>query len=126
MAVCRKTIFASLIAVIVIALSGRAPSLAEVKSSQATPVVLNVHDANASPLDAVMVTRAATVCAEGNYALDATGKLGYMFPTVGVSVVRGSSDIRTPVTWRVVAHDSLGNAAREKLLNAYSVCTKAR
>ena len=122
----KKTIFAMLLGVIVMSPIGRAPSAADHKTSGTFPVVLSADKANASALNAFMVTRSATVCSEGIYALDATGKLGYMVPTVGVSVIRGSSDIRTPMTWRVVALDSLDNATRQKISQAYSVCTKAR
>ncbi len=45
---------------------------------------------------------------------------------IGPTVLRGSLDLATAVTWRVVALDSLDAAAREGLAQAYTVCTQTR
>ncbi len=82
--------------------------------------------ASAETLKAVVVTPSPTLCAEGRLALDIDGKPGYLVPAVGPSVIRGSLDIATPVTWQVVALDRVDGATRDRLAPAYALCTKAR
>jgi len=89
-------------------------------------VIVSAAAAGASPLNSFMITPSSVNCVQGRLAIGADGTVGVVAPMVGPTVLRGSSDLETVVTWRVVDLDSLGPAARQGLAQAYTVCTRTR
>jgi hypothetical protein len=98
------------------------------KPGEATGLVIVSAAAagGASPLNSFMITPSSVNCVQGRLAIGADGTVGVVAPVVGPTVLRGSSDLETVVTWRVVDLDSLGPAARNGLAQAYTVCTRTR
>ena len=121
----KEHLYTSLAGAFVLVLMTGTPLAAQETADQMPPVVLGANAGNASPLNAFSVTPSATLCTQGRLAL-ADGKLGYVVPMVGPTVMRGSLEMQTPVTWRVVTLDHLDRAARDALSNTYAVCTQAR
>jgi len=124
----RKALPACLLAASVPALIAFAAQAAQ-KPGEATGLVIVSAAAaagGASPLNSFMITPSSVNCVQGRLAIGADGTVGVVAPVVGPTVLRGSSDLETVVTWRVVDLDSLGPAARQGLAQAYTVCTRTR
>ena len=124
----RRIILAvSLLAVWVPALIGYAALAAEKPGGLKGSVIVSAAaESGASPLNSFMITPSSVNCVQGRLAIGADGTVGIPAPVIGPTVLRGSSDLATAVTWRVVALDSLDAAAREGLAQAYTVCTQTR
>ena len=122
----KKFISVSLLAASVPALVAFA-ALASQQSGEATgSVIVSAAAGGTSPLNSFMITPSSVNCVQGRLAIGADGTVGVVAPMVGPTVLRGSSDLETVVTWRVVDLDSLGPAARKGLAQAYTVCTRTR
>ncbi len=115
----------SLLAASVPALVAFAAEAAQQPGEPPVPVIVSAAG-GASPLNSFMITPSSVNCVQGKLAIGADGTVGVVVPMVGPTVLRGSSDLETAVTWRVVALDSLGAAARQGLAQAYTVCTRTR
>ena len=124
----RKIILSvSLLAAWVPALIGYAALAAENPGGMKRSVIVSAAaEGGASPLNSFMITPSSVNCVQGRLAIGADGTVGIPAPVIGPTVLRGSSDLATAVTWRVVALDSLDAAAREGLAQAYTVCTQTR
>ncbi len=120
-----KALSASLLAACVPALIAFAAQAAEQTGEPNVPVIVSAA-AEGGPLNSFMITSSSVNCVQGRLAIGADGTVGVVAPVVGPTVLRGSSDLETAVTWRVVALDSLGAAARQGLAQAYTVCTRTR
>ncbi len=122
-----KPLPACLLAACALALTGLAAQAAQ-KTGEATGsvIVSAAAGGNASPLNSFMITPSSVNCVQGKLAIGADGTVGVVAPVVGPTVLRGSSDLETAVTWRVVDLDGLGAAARQGLAQAYTVCTRTR
>ncbi len=120
-----KALSASLLAACVPALVAFAAQAAEQTGEPTVPVIVSAA-AEGGPLNSFMITESSVNCVRGRLAIGADGTVGVVAPVVGPTVLRGSSDLETAVTWRVVALDSLGPAARKGLAQAYTVCTQTR
>ena len=117
----------SLLAAWVPALIGYAALAAEKPGGMKRSVIVSAAaEGGASPLNSFMITPSSVNCVQGRLAIGADGTVGIPAPVIGPTVLRGSSDLATAVTWRVVALDSLDAAAREGLAQAYTVCTQTR
>ncbi len=117
----------SLLAALVPALIGYAAQAAEKPGGMKGSVIVSAAaEGGASPLNSFMITPSSVNCVQGRLAIGADGTVGIPAPVIGPTVLRGSSDLATAVTWRVAALDSLDAAAREGLAQAYTVCTKTR
>ena len=117
----------SLLAAWVPALIGYAALAAEKPGGMKGSVIVSAAaESGASPLNSFMITPSSVNCVQGRLAIGADGTVGIPAPVIGPTVLRGSSDLATAVTWRVVALDSLDAAAREGLAQAYTVCTQTR
>ena len=121
----RKALPACLLAASVPALVAFAVQAAEQTGKLTVPVIVNA-DAEGGPLNSFMITPSSVNCVQGRLAIGADGTVGVVAPMVGPTVLRGSSDLETVVTWRVVDLDSLGPVARKGLAQAYTVCTRTR
>ena len=121
----RKALPACLLAACVAALIGLAAQAAQKSGGPKGSVIVSAA-AGGGPLYSVMITESSVNCVQGRLAIGADGTVGVVAPVVGPTVLRGSSDLETAVTWRVVALDSLGPAARKGLAQAYTVCTRTR
>ncbi len=121
----RKALSVSLLAASVPALVAFAAQAAEQTGKLTVPVIVGAA-AEGGPLNSFMITPSSVNCVQGRLAIGADGTVGVVAPVVGPTVLRGSSDLETAVTWRVVALDSLGPAARKGLAQAYTVCTRTR
>ena len=121
----RKALPACLLAASVPALVAFAAQAAEQTGKLTVPVIVGA-DAEGGPLNSFMITPSSVNCVQGRLAIGADGTVGVVAPVVGPTVLRGSSDLETVVTWRVVDLDSLGPAARQGLAQAYTVCTRTR
>ena len=121
----RKALPACLLAASVPALVAFAAQAAEQTGKLTVPVIVGA-DAEGGPLNSFMITPSSVNCVQGRLAIGADGTVGVVAPVVGPTVLRGSSDLETVVTWRVVDLDSLGPAARKGLAQAYTVCTRTR
>ena len=121
----RKALPACLLAACVPALIGLAAQAAQKSGGPKGSVIVSAA-AGGGPLYSVMITESSVNCVQGRLAIGADGTVGVVAPVVGPTVLRGSSDLETAVTWRVVALDSLGAAARQGLAQAYTVCTRTR
>ena len=124
----RKALPVCLLAASVPALIAFAAQAAQ-KPGEATGLVIVSAAAaagGASPLNSFMITPSSVNCVQGRLAIGADGTVGVVAPVVGPTVLRGSSDLETVVTWRVVDLDGLGAAARQGLAQAYTVCTRTR
>ncbi len=120
-----KTLSTSLLAASVPALVAFAAQAAEQTGELTVPVIVSAA-AEGGPLNSFMITPSSVNCVQGRLAIGADGTLGVVAPVVGPTLLRGSSDLETVVTWRVVALDALGAAARQNLAQAYTVCTRTR
>ena len=117
----------SLLAAWVPALIGYAALAAENPGGMKRSVIVSAAaEGGVSPLNSFMITPSSVNCVQGRLAIGADGTVGIPAPVIGPTVLRGSSDLATAVTWRVVALDSLDAAAREGLAQAYTVCTQTR
>ena len=121
----RKALPACLLAACVPALIGLAAQAAQKSGGPKGSVIVSAA-AGGGPLYSVMITESSVNCVQGRLAIGADGTVGVVAPVVGPTVLRGSSDLATAVTWRVVALDSLGPAARQGLAQVYTVCTRTR
>ncbi len=121
----RKALPACLLAACVPALVAFAAQAAEQTGELTVPVIVGAGAAG-GPLNSFMITPSSVNCVQGRLAIGADGTVGVVAPVVGPTVLRGSSDLETVVTWRVVDLDSLGPAARKGLAQAYTVCTRTR
>ena len=121
----KKSLSVSLLAASVPALVAFAAQAAEQTGELTVPVIVSAA-AGGGPLNSFMITPSSVNCVQGRLAIGADGTVGVVAPVVGPTVLRGSSDLETVVTWRVVALDSLGPAARKGLAQAYTVCTRTR
>ena len=123
----RVILSVSLLAAWVSALIGYAALAAEIPGGLKGSVIVSAAaESGASPLNSFMITPSSVNCVQGRLAIGADGTVGIPAPVIGPTVLRGSSDLATAVTWRVVALDSLDAAAREGLAQAYTVCTQTR
>ena len=123
----RVILSVSLLAAWVSALIGYAALAAEIPGGLKGSVIVSAAaESGASPLNSFMITPSSVNCVQGRLAIGADGTVGIPAPVIGPTVLRGSSDLATAVTWRVVALDSLEAAAREGLAQAYTVCTQTR
>ncbi len=123
----RKALPACLLVACVPALIGYAALAAEKPGGLKGSVIVSAAaESGASPLNSFMITPSSVNCVQGRLAIGADGTVGVPAPVMGPTVLRGSSDLATAVTWRVVALDSLDAAAREGLAQAYTVCTRTR
>ncbi len=123
----RKALPACLLAACVPALIGYAALAAEKPGGLKGSVIVSAAaESGASPLNSFMITPSSVNCVQGRLAIGADGTVGIPAPVIGPTVLRGSSDLATAVTWRVAALDSLDAAAREGLAQAYTVCTQTR
>ncbi len=120
-----KILPASLLAASVPALIAFAAQAVEQTGELTVPVIVSAA-AEGGPLNAFMITPSSVNCVQGRLAIGADGTVGVVVPVVGPTVLRGSSDLETAVTWRVVDLDGLGAAARQGLAQAYTVCTRTR
>ncbi len=117
----------SLLAASVPALIGYAALAAEKAGGMKGSVIVSAAaEGGASPLNSFMITPSSANCVQGRLAIGADGTVGIPAPVIGPTMLRGSSDLATAVTWRVAALDSLDAAAREGLAQAYTVCTQTR
>ena len=117
----------SLLAAWVPALIGYAALAAEKPGGMKGSVIVSAAaESGASPLNSFMITPSSVNCVQGRLAIGADGTVGIPAPVIGPTVLRGSADLATAVTWRVVPLDSLDAAAREGLAQAYTVCTQTR
>ncbi len=121
----RKALPACLLAASVPALVAFAALAAEKPGGMKGSVIVSAA-AGGGPLYSVMITESSVNCVQGRLAIGADGTVGIPAPVIGPTVLRGSSDLATAVTWRVVDLDSLGPAARKGLAQAYTVCTRTR
>ncbi len=122
----KKSISVSLLAASVPALVAFAAQAAQQPGEPPIPVIVSAAAGGASPLNSFMITPSSVNCVQGRLAIGADGTVGVVAPVVGPTVLRGSSDLETVVTWRVVALDRLGAAARQGLAPAYPVGTRTR
>ena len=122
----RKALPVCLLAASVPALIAFAAQAAQKPGEATGLVIVSAAAAGASPLNSFMITPSSVNCVQGRLAIGADGTVGVVAPMVGPTVLRGSSDLETVVTWRVVDLDSLGPAARKGLAQAYTVCTRTR
>ena len=122
----RKALPVCLLAASVPALIAFAAQAAQKPGEATGLVIVSAAAAGASPLNSFMITPSSVNCVQGRLAIGADGTVGVVAPVVGPTVLRGSSDLETVVTWRVVDLDSLGPAARKGLAQAYTVCTRTR
>jgi len=123
----RKALPACLLAASVPALIAFAAQAAQQPGEATGSVIVSAAaGGGASPLNSFMITPSSVNCVQGRLAIGADGTVGVVAPVVGPTVLRGSSDLETAVTWRVVDLDSLGPAARQGLAQAYTVCTRTR
>ncbi len=120
-----KALPASLLAACVPALIAFAVQAAGHPGEPTVPVIVGAA-AGGGPLNSFMITPSSVNCVQGRLAIGADGTVGVVAPVIGPTVLRGSSDLETAVTWRVVALDSLGAAQRQGLAQAYTVCTRTR
>ncbi len=120
-----KVLPACLLAACVPALIGLTAQAAEQTGAPTVPVIVGAA-AGGGPLNSFMITPSSVNCVQGRLAIGADGTVGVVAPVVGPTVLRGSSDLETVVTWRVVDLDGLGAAARQGLAQAYTVCTRTR
>ncbi len=120
-----KALSTSLLAARVPALVAFAAQAAEQTGELTGPVIVSAA-AEGGPLNSFMITPSSVNCVQGRLAIGADGTVGVVAPVVGPTLLRGSSDLETVVTWRVVALDGLGAAARQGLAQAYTVCTQTR
>ncbi len=116
----------SLLAASVPALVAFAAQAAQKPGEATGSVIVSAAAGGASPLNSFMITPSSVNCVQGRLAIGADGTVGVVAPMVGPTVLRGSSDLETVVTWRVVDLDGLGAAARQGLAQAYTVCTRTR
>ena len=121
----RKALPACLLAACIPALVAFAAQAAEQTGERTVPVIVSVA-AEGGPLNSFMITPSSVNCVQGRLAIGADGTVGVVAPVVGPTVLRGSSELETVVTWRVVDLDSLGPAACKGLAQAYTVCTRTR
>ncbi len=121
----RKALPACLLAACIPALVAFAAQAAEQTGKLTVPVIVSAA-AEGGPLNSFMITPSSVNCVQGRLAIGADGTVGIPAPVIGPTVLRGSSDLATAVTWRVVDLDSLGPAARQGLAQAYTVCTRTR
>ncbi len=122
----RKALPACLLAASVPALIAFAAQAAQQPGEATGSVIVSAAAGGTSPLNSFMITPSSVNCVQGRLAIGADGTVGVVAPVVGPTVLRGSSDLETAVTWRVVDLDSLGPAARQGLAQAYTVCTRTR
>ncbi len=108
----RKALPACLLAACVPALVAFAAQAAGQTGESTVPVIVSAAG-EGGPLNSFMITPSSVNCVQGRLAIGADGTVGVVAPMVGPTVLRGSSDLETAVTWRVVALDSLGPAARQ-------------
>lgn len=120
-----KSLSVSVLAASIPALAAFAAQAAEQTGKLTVPVSVS-EATEGGPLNSFMFTLSSVNCVQGRLAIGAGGTVGVVAPMVGPAVLRGSSGLETAVTWRVVALDGLGAAARQGLARAYTVCTKAR
>ncbi len=120
-----KALSTSVLAASVPALIAFAVQAAEHTGAPTVPVIVGAA-AGGGPLNSFMITPSSVNCVQGRLAIGADGTVGVVAPVIGPTVLRGFSDLETVVTWRVVALDSLGPAARQGLAQAYTVCTRTR
>ena len=121
----RKALPACLLAACIPALVAFAAQAAEQTGERTVPVIVSVA-AEGGPLNSFMITPSSVNCVQGRLTIGADGTVGVVAPVVGPTLLRGSSDLETVVTWRVVDLDSLGPAARQGLAQTYTVCTRTR
>lgn len=77
---------------------------------------LTVQTGAYGPANAVTISRDASLtCAQGPVAIDGDGRLGYLVPVVGPSVLRGSRDLGQTIYYRVVAMDELTDDLRSSI-----------
>lgn len=80
---------------------------------------VSVQTGSNGPANAVTISRDASLtCAQGPVAIDGDGRLGYLVPVVGPSVLRGSRDSGQTIYYRVVAMDELTDDLRSN----FTVC----
>ncbi len=120
-----KALSASLLAACVPALVAFAAQAAGQTGESTVPVIVSAA-AEGGPLNSFMITPSSVNCVQGRLAIGADGTVGVVAPVVGPTVLRGSSDLETTVSWRVMDLDGLGAAARQGLAQAYTVCTRTR
>ncbi len=113
----RKALPACLLAACVPALVAFAAQAAEQTGKLPVPVIIGAAPGG-GPLNSFMITPSSVNCVQGRLAIGADGTVGVVAPVIGPTVLRGSSDLETAVTWRVVDLDSLGPAARQGLAQA--------
>ena len=117
----------SLLAAWVPALIGYAALAAENPGGMKRSVIVSAAaEGGASPLNSFMITPSSVNCVQGRLTIGADGTVGIPAPVIGPTVLRGSSDLATAVTWQVVALDSHDAAASEGLAQAYTACTQTR
>ena len=121
-----KSLSVSLLAASVPALVAFAAQAHQQPGQATGSVIVSAAGGGASPLNSFMITPSSVNCVQGKLAIGADGAVGAVVPMVGPTVVRGSSALETAVTWRGVALDALGAAARQNLAQAYTVCTRTR
>ncbi len=121
----RKALPACRLAACVPALVAFAAQAAGHTSELTVPVIVSAA-AERGPLNSFMITPSSVNCVQGRLAIGADGTVGVVAPVVGPTVLRGSLDLETVVTWRVVDLDSLGPEALQGLAHAYTVCTRTR
>ena len=123
----KRSLSVSLLAASVPALVAFAAQAAQQSGETTSSVIVSAAGAGGtSPLNSFMITPSSVNCVQGRLAIGADGTVGVVAPVVGPTVLRGSSDLETAVTWRVVDLDGLGAAARQGLAQAYTVCTRTR
>ncbi len=121
----RKTLPACMLAACVPVLVAFAAQAAEQTGALTVPV--NVSGAaEGGPLNSFMITPSSVNCVQGRLAIGGDGTVGVVAPVIGPTVLRGSSDLETVVTWRVLDLDSLGPASRKGLAQVYTVCTRTQ
>jgi hypothetical protein len=59
------------------------------------------------PASAVLASPGSVVCTQGAMVSDGAGRLGYLVPTLGPTVLRGSRDAEQTIHYRVVPADAL-------------------
>ncbi len=105
-----KALSTSLLAASVPALVAFAAQAAQQPGEPTVPVIVSAA-AEGGPLNSFMITLSSVNCVQGRLAIGADGTVGVVAPVVGPTVLRGSSDLETVVTWRVVENLASSTAA---------------
>lgn len=87
---------------------------------------VDVAVGSSAPLTALSVTSGSVNCAQGNLVVGKSGKVGFLAPVIGPTVMRGSADSASAISWAVVSLDGSRDGLGGEALNAVTTCLAAR